>query len=192
MISHPESKTTLADMFDDSINYGKPPGITDGLGLVSVWSDQMVLDFGCGAGRNRRRIEQKGGKWVGIDIEGSSVSVKCDGHMLPFNPAEIEYLTSLLVTAASMYDMDPKPRQIIGHSFRIRFPNNHHLLVDRVDHGPEGELGAVTCEWDKIEVLINSIQASEQMATDERRLRPGPRKGAYVQPDQGQVFEEGL
>jgi len=117
MISHPESKTTLADMFDDSINYEKHPGITDGLGLVSVWSDQMVLDFGCGAARNRRRIEKKGGKWVGIDIEGSSVSVKCDGHMLPFQDSTFD-----IVTAEAVFEHLHNPFHAISEVSRVCKP----------------------------------------------------------------------
>jgi len=84
LVSHPEAKSALTEMFDETINYQRKPGTVDALSLVPDWCGKVVLDFGCGPAKSRERIEEWGAKWIGIDIQGSSVSVECDGHRLPF------------------------------------------------------------------------------------------------------------
>src|SRR5579859_1066309 len=57
----------------------------------------VCLEFGCGNGRARPVIESYGYRWVGIDVAGSAMSAKCDGHYLPFAASGFELVVSIAV-----------------------------------------------------------------------------------------------
>ena len=72
------------DQMRDGVSYAAPPG-RDGLfDLVGNLDGGRVLDFGCGLGKYRQRLEARGATWVGLELGGSGCTVIGDGDRLPF------------------------------------------------------------------------------------------------------------
>ena len=88
-----------------------------------------VLDFGCGLGRSRNRINSMGHHWTGLDIPDSVESVArkpsndvilYDGGKIPVNDAEFDVVLSLQ-TFEHIQDIDLTFSEIS----RILKPNGH-------------------------------------------------------------------
>jgi len=122
LVSHPEEKIAITDMFDETINYQRKPSIVDARSLVSDWCGKIVLDFGCGPAPSRERIEEWGAKWIGIDIRGSSVSVKCDGHMLPFQENSFD-----IVLAQAVFEHLRNPFEAASEISRVCKPGGQFI-----------------------------------------------------------------
>lgn len=53
--------------------------------LAEICRNKNVVDIGCGYGRNRKIVEDAGGKWTGVEpFEGGAHTVVADAEDLPF------------------------------------------------------------------------------------------------------------
>ena len=74
------------DQMRPDVSYERPRGGGDALfDLIGDIRGQRVLDFGCGLGPYRERIEARGATWIGLELGGSACSVVGDGDHLPFD-----------------------------------------------------------------------------------------------------------
>jgi len=112
----------LSSMFSPQINYERGAGIRDALSLIDDYRGKRVLDFGCGSAPLRRRLEQGGAHWVGIDLDGPGPSVRCDGHQLPFTDASFD-----IVVADAVFEHLTNPHLAAGEIARVCRPGGHFI-----------------------------------------------------------------
>ncbi len=76
-------KLGLADQLPDcTVLINNKRGLYD---LVELSRDKVVLDVGCGYGRNRAIVEKAGGMWIGVEpFEGGGHTVVASADNLPF------------------------------------------------------------------------------------------------------------
>ncbi len=75
-------RLTLADQLPDCEIIINAP-IYD---LLEICKRKNVVDIGCGYGANRKRVEEVGGKWTGVEpFEGGAHTVVADAENLPFD-----------------------------------------------------------------------------------------------------------
>lgn len=73
------------------------------------------LDLGCGKGRHRPLIENRGYHWVGLDrSESAGLSLKSDGGLLPF---QSESMTALV--AWQVFEYFDRPEAVIAEAARV-------------------------------------------------------------------------
>lgn len=65
--------------------------------LLPKVNGEYCLDFGCGSGGAQHLIQEHGHRWIGIDITGDKVSVRADGHHLPFKDETFATAVSIAV-----------------------------------------------------------------------------------------------
>lgn len=81
-----DHRLSAADLLRPGVDYRRPAGGGDG--LFDLVRDDVrggrVLDYGCGEGRWRSRIEGLGARWVGFDLNAQGATVVADAARLPF------------------------------------------------------------------------------------------------------------
>ncbi|MEE9271551.1 MAG: class I SAM-dependent methyltransferase [Candidatus Krumholzibacteria bacterium] len=81
-----DGKVRLDDQLRPDIDYDRPRGGGDALfDLVGDLAGARILDLGCGLAPFRSRLEDKGARWVGLELDGPACSVIGDGDRLPFS-----------------------------------------------------------------------------------------------------------
>lgn len=107
------------------VEYGTPPIAVKHRGKTSArWGEDLIallphsvrpgdmcLEFGCGDGWARPLIEEYGWRWVGIDVAGKAMSVRCDGHKLPFADETFSLVVSVAVFE-HLYDPFAAAREV--------------------------------------------------------------------------------
>jgi SAM-dependent methyltransferase len=107
------------------IEYGPPPIAQRHRGQTSArWGEDLIallprsqregevcLEFGCGDGQARHLIEEYGYRWVGIDMTGDGMAVRCDGHRLPFADESFSLVVSVAVFE-HLYDPFAAAREV--------------------------------------------------------------------------------
>jgi ubiquinone/menaquinone biosynthesis C-methylase UbiE len=91
-----------------------------------------VLEIGCGGGQNRAYLQEKGLKYVGVDISRSRVydwlrkyggpDYLCDAHFLPFVDQQFD-----LVYCAAVFEHLACPFQAAQEVFRVLKPGGYFL-----------------------------------------------------------------
>ena len=100
------------------VDYARPPRGGEGIfDLAGDLSGKLVLDYGCGLGPYRDRIERRGGRWVGVDLAGPNCSVVCDGLQLPFRDASFGG-----VLCAAVLEHMPEPDRTMEEVRRVLVP----------------------------------------------------------------------
>jgi SAM-dependent methyltransferase len=89
----------------------------DLIALLPKSNGDYCLDFGCGSGGAQQLIQEHGHRWIGIDITGDKVSVRCDGHHLPFKDETFATAVSIAVFE-HLYDPFSAAREI----YRVLIP----------------------------------------------------------------------
>ena len=85
-----DEQVSYADQMRADVSYVRPPG-RDGLfDLLGDLKGQRILDFGCGLGSYRPRIEARAATWVGLELSGPGCTVIGDGDRLPFGDAAFD------------------------------------------------------------------------------------------------------
>lgn len=69
------------------------------------------LEFGCGDGRAHGLIESRGYRWTGIDIAGTAMTARCDGHALPFADETFDLVVTVAVFE-HLYDPFQAAREV--------------------------------------------------------------------------------
>jgi SAM-dependent methyltransferase len=107
----------------DLTQYKAPPVLCRYRGKIPLrWGQDLItllpkangeycLDFGCGSGGAQQLIQEHGHRWIGIDISGDKVSVRSDGHHLPFKDETFATAVSIAVFE-HLYDPFSAARQI--------------------------------------------------------------------------------
>ncbi len=106
-----DDQVSYADQMRPDVSYTRPPG-RDGLfDLLGDLRGQRILDFGCGLGASRQRIEARGATWVGLELGGPACTVIGDGNCLPFADAAFD---GILIAAVleHMPDLDTTMREV--------------------------------------------------------------------------------
>ena len=105
----------LDDQLRSDVRYDRPPGGGDALfDLVGDLTGKRILDLGCGLAQYRRRLEEKGAKWVGLELAGASCSVIGDGDHLPFRDGAFDG-----VLCAAVLERMPEPDRTIAEVGRV-------------------------------------------------------------------------
>lgn len=105
----------MGNLLRDDIDYRRPQGggarIFD---LVGELRGKRVLDLGCGLAPYRKVLEERGARWVGVDLRGKRCSALADGFKLPFRDGSFD-----LVLSAAVLEHLPEPGESLREVHRI-------------------------------------------------------------------------
>lgn len=109
-----DEAVTAGDQLRADIDYDRPPGGGDAIFDMVDVRDKRVLDYGCGLGSYRRRLERRGAEWVGLELTGPAASVIGDGNALPFTDGVFD-----AVLCAAVLEHMPEPDQTMREIRRV-------------------------------------------------------------------------
>ncbi|MBU1699494.1 MAG: methyltransferase domain-containing protein [Candidatus Eisenbacteria bacterium] len=103
------------DLLRSDVDYDRPPhGGKDLFNIVGDLSGKLILDLGCGLGIYRKHVEEKGGKWIGLDLQGDAPSVHGDGDQLPFADGVFDG-----VLCVAVFEHMPEPDRTLSEIRRV-------------------------------------------------------------------------
>ncbi|MFQ5510850.1 MAG: class I SAM-dependent methyltransferase [Candidatus Krumholzibacteriia bacterium] len=110
-----DSRVRLGDQLRPDIDYRRPAGGGEALfDMVGDLAGERILDLGCGLGPYRRRLEERGARWVGLELAGPSCSVIGDGNRLPFRDGSFDG-----VLCSAVLEHVPEPDRVMEEMRRV-------------------------------------------------------------------------